>query len=124
MKKKWVVLILLTVMITVMSAAFVLNVSRSTDDYLSKVRSDWNKYCYLSKNEKKCEGSQDEFKSFIPSFIQLKYLEYRLKAHVGLLKEQLGQDVKIRINIYLSDPDLENLRKSEKNAEILKMFKL
>lgn len=59
-----------------MSAVYVLNVSRSTDDYLSKVRSDWNKYCYLSKNEKMCEVSQEEFKSFIPSLIQLKYLEY------------------------------------------------
>lgn len=237
-KNKWLFMIFLTITITVVSVAFALDVSRSTDDYLNKVRSDWNKYCYLSKDEKKCEASQEEFKSFIPSFIQLKYLEWSCRGkpwncyyasifnlrnknttaflkyskvgcslgdasscyerakyflqiggykkyessmemscilspiycnHIGNYYSEKGErELALKMfskgcesnepvscynaaclhsvlsevensyrlilraimlgytdkNKYLSDPDLENLRKSEKNAEILKMFKL
>lgn len=75
-KNKWVFIFLLTSILSIVSIVLLFSVSSSVDDYLSKIRSDWDMHCYLSKNHEKCEASHEEFRNFTPSFFQLKYLEY------------------------------------------------
>lgn len=74
-KNKWLFVFLPALTLAIGSFVYAFNVSYSTDEYLTKVRAEWSKYCYLSKNEEKCEASQEDFKRFIPSYSQLKYLE-------------------------------------------------